>query len=64
MEEHYLDRKLGVCYLLVFNFNMLTLTADIVSGIMVLEACPVVITVTYSENVVMLSSRYFNKFSH
>ncbi len=42
---------------------MLTLTADIVSGIMVLEACPIVITVTYSENVAMLSSRYFNRFS-
>ncbi|MBS9430375.1 hypothetical protein C6H66_21680 [Photorhabdus hindustanensis] len=30
------------------RFNMSTLTADIVSGITVLEECPVVITVTYS----------------
>ncbi|WP_254921060.1 hypothetical protein [Photorhabdus luminescens] len=42
---------------------MLTLTADIVSGITVLAESPVVITVTYSENVAMLSSRYFNRFS-
>ncbi|WP_332009641.1 hypothetical protein, partial [Photorhabdus akhurstii] len=30
------------------RFNMSTLTADIISGITVLEECPVVITVTYS----------------
>ncbi|NHB60227.1 hypothetical protein C5472_03370 [Photorhabdus sp. RW14-46] len=46
------DRKLDVFYLLMFNFNMRlnmsTLTADIVSGITILEGCPVVITVTYS----------------
>ncbi len=59
--------KPGVCYLLVFNFNirfnMLTLTADIISGMTILGECPVAITVNYSENVVMSSSRYFNRFS-
>ncbi|AWK41850.1 MULTISPECIES: hypothetical protein [Photorhabdus] len=67
VEAHYFDRKLGVCYWLVFNsnmkFNMLTLTADIISGMTILEECSVVITATYSENVAMLSSRYFNRAS-
>ncbi len=42
---------------------MLTFIADIVLGITVLEECSVVIIVTYSENVAMSSSRYFNRFS-
>ncbi len=42
---------------------MLTLTADIISGMTILGECPVAITVNYSENVVMSSSRYFNRFS-
>ncbi len=42
---------------------MLTLTADIISGMTVLEECPIAITVTYSENIDMLPSRYFKRFS-
>ncbi|EYU15316.1 hypothetical protein Ppb6_03654 [Photorhabdus australis subsp. thailandensis] len=41
---------------------MLTLTADIISGMTILEECPVAITVTYSENIA-LPSRYFKRFS-
>ncbi len=45
------------------KFNMLALTADIISGMTILEECSVVITATYSENVAMLSSRYLNRSS-